>query len=434
MHSSDDFSSCQVQHDACRLCAESQSAHGWTLIPERFDDDGYSDATLDRPALDRLLGLVRKGQVDQVIVHRLDRLSRSVRGCVALLNEFRQLEIGLVIVTATELGHSAQDVFVLNILASFAEFEREMIATRIAESRERLKARHLRIAGGVPFGYDADRRTKQLVPNEQESLIVQWMFTEAAAGKKPAGIAGEANARGWRTKVSVALRSGNERGGNLWTARQVLTTLRNPVHIGMFRDRDGVRLGCHEPIISDAQFAEVSKALAARRTRTGQAAVYGPMWPLKGRIKCETCGRPLTPHSSRRGNKVYRYYRCRSTADGRPPCGYQVAAGTIEAAVADLLPRAHRDELDCHRIRAHVESVLYDNETGTVTVRLVPEDDKSVAVQIGSPAWIRTVVAKPRDTSATSSDCQQNYAVASTCGQSRLYVQSPFDFRTLRED
>jgi DNA invertase Pin-like site-specific DNA recombinase len=111
-----------------------------------------SGATLDRPALDRLRALVRRGQVDQVIVHRLDRLSRSVRGYSTLLNEFRELEVGLVVVTAPELGHSAQDNFMLNILASFAEFEREMIASRIAESRERLKARHLRFAGGVPFG------------------------------------------------------------------------------------------------------------------------------------------------------------------------------------------------------------------------------------------------------------------------------------------
>ena len=385
VHSSDDLSSCQVQHDACRLYAESQIAHGWTLIPERFDDDGYSGATLERPALDRLLGLVRKGQVDQVIVHHLDRLSRSVRGCAALLNEFRQLEISLVIVTATELGHSAQDVFVLNILASFAEFEREMIATRIAESRERLKARHLRFAGGVPFGYDADRRTKQLVPNEEESAVVKWMFSEGAAGKKPADIAEAANGLGYRTKVSVALRTGNKRGGSLWTARQVVATLRNPVHIGMLRDRDSARLGCHEGIIGDAVFATVGEMLDGRRTRRSGAFVYGPIWPLKGRITCGTCGRPLMPHSTRRGNKVYRYYRCRSTAGGRPPCGYQIAAGAIESAVANVLPRAHRDELDSHRIRTHVESVLYDNETWTVTVRLVPEDDKSVVVQLGPP-------------------------------------------------
>jgi hypothetical protein len=91
------------------------------------------------------------------------------------------------------------------------------------------------------------------------------------------------------------------------------------------------------------------------------------------------------PHSTRRGNKVYRYYRCRSTAGGRSPCGYQIAAGTIESAVADLLPRAHRNELDSFRIRTHVEAVLYDNETCTVTVRLAPKDDKTVAVSLGPP-------------------------------------------------
>jgi hypothetical protein len=93
------------------------------------------------------------------------------------------------------------------------------------------------------------------------------------------------------------------------------------------------------------------------------------MWPLKVRIYCGACGRPLTPHSTRRGNIVYRYYRCRATAGGRPPCGYQVAAGTIEAAVADQLPREHRGELDSHRIREHVESVVYEDASGTVTIR-----------------------------------------------------------------
>ena len=115
VNSTDDLSSCQIQHDACRLYVESQIVHGWKLIPERFDDEGFSGATLGRPALDRLLTFVRRGQVDQIIVHRLDRLSRSVRGYSTLLNEFRELEVGLVVVTAPELGQSAQDNFMLNI-------------------------------------------------------------------------------------------------------------------------------------------------------------------------------------------------------------------------------------------------------------------------------------------------------------------------------
>ena len=104
--SSDSLSSCE-----CGLYLESQREHGWTLLPDRFFDDGYSGTSLDRPALNRLLALIRRGGVDQILVHRLDRLSRSVRDCATLLDEFRRLEVGLVIVTAPELGLSAQDNF-----------------------------------------------------------------------------------------------------------------------------------------------------------------------------------------------------------------------------------------------------------------------------------------------------------------------------------
>ena len=95
-----------------------------------------------------------------------------------------------------------------------------------------------------------------------------------------------------------------------------------------------------------------------------------PDLPTQGKIKCGTCGRPLTPHSTRKGNWVYRYDRCRATAGSRPPCRYQVAAGDIETAVADQLPGHFRRDMDSERIHQHVETVVYDNETGTVTIRL----------------------------------------------------------------
>ena len=154
---------------------------------------------------------------------------------------------------------------------------RDQLEELAAMSVPELQRRHRDL-----LGYDADRSTKQLVPNESEAAIVKWMFTEAAAGKKPASIAEAANGRGCRTKVSVALRSGNKRGGNLWTARQVVATLRNPVHIGMLRDGDGARLGCQASLVSDAVFTEVAETLDARRTRRPGAIVYGPIWPLKG--------------------------------------------------------------------------------------------------------------------------------------------------------
>ncbi len=195
MSSSDGLSSCEVQHEACSLYLQSQREHGWTLLPEHFDDHGYFGASLDRPGLNHLLPLIRRGGVDQILVHRLDRLSRSVRHCVTLLDELRRLDVGLVVVTAPELGDSAQDNFMQNVMASFAEFERELIAARTADARARLKARRLRFAGGVPFEYDSDRRTRQLVPNAGEAAVTQWMFSEAAAGKKPSEIATAANER-----------------------------------------------------------------------------------------------------------------------------------------------------------------------------------------------------------------------------------------------
>lgn len=101
MKTSDDLSSCRLQRDACRSYVESQCALGWVLIPELFDDEGYSGATLDRPALDRLLAHVSRGLVDQVIVHRLDRLSRSLRDSAKLLHDFRRVDVALVVVPRT---------------------------------------------------------------------------------------------------------------------------------------------------------------------------------------------------------------------------------------------------------------------------------------------------------------------------------------------
>ena len=355
--SSDSLSSCDVQYEVCRLYLESQREHGWTLLPDRFDDDGYSGASLDRPALNRLLAHIRRGEVDKILVHRLDRLSRSVRDSVKLLDDFRRLEVGLVIVTAPELGVSAQDNFMLNIMASFSEFEREIIAARIADSRAQLKERHLRFAGAVPLGYDSDRRTKQLVPNPVEAEIVQWMFAEAASGKHPAEIATNANARLFRTKANGP-----------WSARQVVATLRNPVYVGRFKDGKGVRPACHEPITHVNLFEDVGRALDSRRTAGPERTSYGNVWMLKGKVYCSRCGRLLTSHSCRHGVIVYRYYRCRATSGGRPPCGYQVPAGWLEGEVHSHFSwRAQRD-MRSDQFRDAVERMEYDPDTEVIVV------------------------------------------------------------------
>ncbi len=206
--SQDDLFSFQVQYEACRAFVQSQAGAGWMLVGDRFDDEGYSGAMLDRPALERLLGVVRSGGADRVVVHRLDRLSRNLRHFVRLSEELRDRNVALTIVTAPMLGVAALDNMMLNVMASFAEFERDMTASRIAVARAYLKANGRRVAGAVPFGYVADPRTKQLVVIPEEGEIVLRMFQWAASKMTPSTIAAIANAQGCAPgRASLGLRA-----------------------------------------------------------------------------------------------------------------------------------------------------------------------------------------------------------------------------------
>lgn len=158
VRSEGDLTSCEVQREMCMRFAKSR---GLPVSGERFDDEGITGVTLERPALQRLLSAVRAGSVGAVVVHRLDRLSRRVRDCSALVEEFKAHNVRLYIAAMPELGDGAADTLMLNILSAFAEFERDMIASRIRDTRAGLIARGRRIAGVTPFGYTSNRRTKQ---------------------------------------------------------------------------------------------------------------------------------------------------------------------------------------------------------------------------------------------------------------------------------
>jgi site-specific DNA recombinase len=250
-----DLTSCQVQFEACEAFIRAHKHNGWRWIEEHFNDEGWSGATLGRPALQCLLAKIRNGEIDRLLVYRLDRLSRSVVDSVSLLKEFRERGIDLVIVTAPEIGSTAHDSLILNLFSIFAEFERDLVAKRIADARAALKRQGRRVGGALPFGYDADPMTKQLVVNSEEIKQVRTMFEMAADGMPPSEIARIANDNNWRTKKRKAKRSGKESGGNLWTARQVLATLSNPVYMGKIDDAGLLRDGIHIPIVPETLFS-----------------------------------------------------------------------------------------------------------------------------------------------------------------------------------
>jgi hypothetical protein len=234
----------------------------------------------------------------------------------------------------------------------------------------RLKARELRVGGAVPLGYSTDRRTKQLVPNKDEATIVKWMFTQAGSGQAPAKIAEQANQRGWLTKVRVSSHPERKQGGNPWTARQVVATLRNLVYIGMFQERGSRRVGCHDPIIATELFKSVGAQLDSRQTRVPGKGFLGIVRPSRGLVRCGICGRLMATHTVRKRNCIYLYYRCRSTAGGLKPCGVQVAAADLEFAVLRQL--SIRSDPDPAVFKKLIETLSYEHRSGIITTTLFP--------------------------------------------------------------
>lgn len=256
---------------------------------------------------------------------------------IQLFEEFERAGVEVCLAHHVELCAEPESRLLRHILASFAQFEREMIASRIAETRAYLKKHGRRLAGPAPYGYDADPITKQLVPNRAEARRVRAIFKRAVTGQTPA----EIDHLGWRTKQWVSKRSGRPIGGGRWTARQVLALLRNPVYLGKFAAGDSIRPGCHEPIVDLGTFESAQEQLDRRRP-TSKSDRHRLPFPLRGKLICPRCQRRLCTYTfTRRQGKTtigYRYYRCRSTAGGRAPCkGVQYPAYEIEEAVRQAL-------------------------------------------------------------------------------------------------
>lgn len=338
----DAFTSCASQKVICQDFIKATGESDLVWCGEDFDDNGYSGSNMDRPGMRRLCERIRSGSVQRVYAVALDRLTRNMRDAVVLLEEFDQLNIDLRLVHQIELTSGAQTRLITHVLAAFAQFEREMIASRIADSRIYLKKHGRRLAGLIPYGYDADPMTKQLIINNAEARRVRTMFRRAADGELPKRIAFICNKQYWRTKVYHSRRSDQTHGGGKWTARAITAVLNNPVYTGQFADGPNVRHGIHEAIIDQSLFDQVQQQLTSRRT-TPEPREHRNGFLLRQKIVCPKCGRLLAtytgcPKKTKLGRVITRYYRCRSTAGGRSACkGIEYTAGAFEMYVCNLL-------------------------------------------------------------------------------------------------
>lgn len=284
--------SCALQRTLCTEFIRNKTWEFWYPIAERFDDEGESGATLERPGLAKLLRRIEAGDVHRVIVYRVDRLTRKLSDLARLASHFERHRVRLTIVHGNiDADAGSLAGLQVNMLATFAEWEREIIRERLADRRGTIKARGERSAGRVPLGYHANPATKQLVIDEKPAATVRWFFREAAKGTTTNDLVKKAN------RKKLAARN--------WSSRTELRLLTNQTYA--VHRPDGAP-GRHDPIVSAEQFSKVQALIDGRRTRVptkpgerdaDEQRVIELLNPfvLRGLITCGTCEKTMSPSS-----------------------------------------------------------------------------------------------------------------------------------------
>ncbi len=318
-----EFNSLDAQREACEAFIASQRAEGWVLVRDHYDDGGISGGTLERPALKRLVADIQEGLVDVVVVYKIDRLSRSLVDFTKLVEVFDANSVTFVSVTQSFNTTTSMGRLTLNILLSFAQFEREVIGERIRDMVAASRKRGMWMGGYVPLGYNV--RERKLVVNDAEAALVRRIFQGFVEMESC-------------TKLVEVLRTegATTKRGRPLTKSDVYRILSNRVYLGEAVHKGTAYPGEHDAIVDQARWdavhavLQVSPRVRVNRTRNTTA-------PLLRGLIFDSEGRAMSPsHSRGRGGQMYRYYVSQAVLKGgatERPAIARVPAGEIEAAV-----------------------------------------------------------------------------------------------------
>lgn len=307
-----EFNSLDNQREAAEAYIKSQAHEGWRCLPARYDDGGFSGGSLERPALQKLLTDIRARGIDVVVVYKVDRLTRSLADFAKLVELFDQHGVSFVSVTQAFNTTSSMGRLTLNVLLSFAQFEREVTGERIRDKIAASKRKGLWMGGHVPFGYRAEGR--RLLVEDSEAEIVRLIFERyLAIGSLPV-LQRELRERGISTR-SRTLASGKDIGGVPFTNGPLSHVLRNRVYLGEINHKGQSHKGDHEAIVAPEVFAAVQEKLTANHApKTSRALASQAL--LVGRI-FDDRGNRMTPTHANKGGVRYRYYTSCVLAQGR---------------------------------------------------------------------------------------------------------------------
>jgi len=339
-----EFSSVEAQQQACETYVSLHREEGWITAPEPYLDPGFTGSNTNRPGLQRLLADIEAGEIDVVVVYKYDRLSRSMLDFLQLLDSFKRHGVSFVSVsqrfdTSTPVGQMT-----LNILLSFAEFERQLISER---TRDKVAAarRKGRFTGGCPvLGFDLDPKGGRLLVNESEAELVREIFRLFLEKQSLLQVVADLNGRRWTLK-QWRTKAGKLYGGgqfNKCTLRRLLT---NYLYIGKVNFEGKVYEGEHQAVVAPETFRQVQQILEENRRDGGAAHRNRHGALLRGILRCAACNAPMTFAPTKKGGRVYRYYRCSaSMKHGRSACATgSLPADKIEALVVDQIRRVGTD-------------------------------------------------------------------------------------------
>jgi len=320
-----EFNSLQAQREACEAFIASQRSEGWALVRDAYDDGGFSGGTLERPGLKQLLADIEEGLVDVVVVYKIDRLSRSLMDFSKLVEVFDRSGVTFVSVTQSFNTTTSMGRLTLNILLSFAQFEREVIAERVRDKIRASRQKGMWMGGSVPLGYVVQNR--KLVVHEPDAAVVRSMFERFLRVGSATVLAMELRAEGVLTTK-----------GRPIDKSYLYKCLSNRTYLGLAIHKGTAYPGEHAPIVSQDLWDKVHAILAENcRTRSARTRAQTPAL-LKGLIFGPT-GAAMSPTHTRKGNRLYSYYVSQDVLQhGRDACPIgRVPAAEIEAAVIEQL-------------------------------------------------------------------------------------------------
>ncbi|MDU8912502.1 recombinase family protein [Aestuariicoccus sp. MJ-SS9] len=379
-----DFNSLDAQHEACAAYIASQRHEGWKALSVRYDDGGISGGTMERPALARMLAEIDARRIDMVVVYKIDRLTRSLADFAKLVERMEAANCSFVSVTQAFNTSSSMGRLTLNVLLSFAQFEREVTAERIRDKIAASKKKGLWMGGIPPLGYDGhpDPMRRELVVNETEAEVVTTIFELYDRHACLNTVVREAARLDLRSKQHH-FSTGRVQGGNALTRGQIYHLLTNPVYLGQIRHKKKTWPGTHPAVIEQTLWDRVQDRLVATSARRRGAAPGTTLTsdaPLKGKLRDET-GDTLTPtHTNRHGKRLRYYVSNRLITGGPDPSGWRLSALALEAAVARIIA-GHLSEA------ARRHAVL--NDAGALASSAAAQAVQALAEEIGEDGVAR---------------------------------------------